>query len=231
MSFIVPRAQGRCSTPGCDYDTQGFVIASPEGTCQKCEYQAFPNRFHGCLFCRRPMRGLRATCRPCVDGFCEFIRECFPLERQDFDAFVESQFSNETSATIEKQIQDSAYSLTCKSLQICKPLGEWPGRPEYISAPGVAWPGFYAGFLSLGAGRACHQWVRPHLRFLEDGVDFSKAYQEVNCSAKCLARGLYDCYGIDVHAIVQIRIADSRYAECDKTSLERQRLTKTHVLF
>lgn len=37
----------------CSFDGVYGYTYSPEGLCQKCEFQQYPNRFTACLFCRR----------------------------------------------------------------------------------------------------------------------------------------------------------------------------------
>ena len=61
-----------CSRDDCDFD--GFYLCkySPEGYCTDCEIKCFPERFHGCLFCRRPQEcGL--CCLSCRTGFVDWI--------------------------------------------------------------------------------------------------------------------------------------------------------------
>lgn len=46
---------------------------SSEGLCYNCEVLKFPNRFRGCMFCKRPIRG-KNSCTICADGFEEWLK-------------------------------------------------------------------------------------------------------------------------------------------------------------
>jgi hypothetical protein len=46
---------------------------SDEGMCLNCEILKYPERFHGCGFCKRPIRE-KFSCTICSDGFVEWIR-------------------------------------------------------------------------------------------------------------------------------------------------------------
>ncbi len=57
---------------GCDF--YGFYLCtySSEGLCDDCEINAFPERYHGCLFCRRP-QNFGMCCLDSGDAFTKWI--------------------------------------------------------------------------------------------------------------------------------------------------------------
>lgn len=52
---------------GCEFD--GFYLArySKEGLCRKCEFKTFPERYHGCMFCRKAMPSGTGVFAPLVN--------------------------------------------------------------------------------------------------------------------------------------------------------------------
>lgn len=51
----------------------GHSIFSPENLCIDCEIRTYPDRFHGCGFCKRPIRE-KFSCMICSSGFVEWVR-------------------------------------------------------------------------------------------------------------------------------------------------------------
>src|SRR5579872_4711262 len=49
-------------------------IFSIEGLCIDCEIITYPERFHGCGFCRRPIRE-KFSCTTCTNGFIEWVND------------------------------------------------------------------------------------------------------------------------------------------------------------
>jgi hypothetical protein len=55
---------------GCDFDGFYLCTYSPEGLCKDCESKQFPERYHGCCFCRKAIK-YSLTCGNCEEGFRE----------------------------------------------------------------------------------------------------------------------------------------------------------------
>ena len=54
----------------CNFDGYYLARYSPEGLCTKCELRQFPDRFHGCSFCRSPLsKDSGPSCLWCSTGF------------------------------------------------------------------------------------------------------------------------------------------------------------------
>src|SRR5437879_6272581 len=56
------------------YTDKGISVFSPERLCIDCEIQMFPERFHGCGFCKRPIRE-KFCCLICSNGFVEWVKD------------------------------------------------------------------------------------------------------------------------------------------------------------
>lgn len=82
--------QGCSNIKNCGFD--GFYLCkySPEGLCNGCEKKFFPDRFHGCIFCRSPVKsyyGLCSdTCSSCRNDFPTWVYQntSFASDRQKF---------------------------------------------------------------------------------------------------------------------------------------------------
>ncbi len=63
-----------CSNLGKGCDFNGFYLCSysEEGLCKNCEIDEYPERFHGCIFCRRVHHG-GYCCYSCSDGFYKWV--------------------------------------------------------------------------------------------------------------------------------------------------------------
>lgn len=63
-----------CSRPECSFS--GFYLCpySPEGFCEECEIKYYPDRFNGCMFCRRPVEHYKC-CDECGDGFKFWVKK------------------------------------------------------------------------------------------------------------------------------------------------------------
>ena len=53
---------------------KGIDIFSPEKLCIDCEIKSFPDRFHGCGFCKRPIRE-KFSCMICSSGFIDWVKD------------------------------------------------------------------------------------------------------------------------------------------------------------
>ncbi|KKL83336.1 hypothetical protein LCGC14_1975760, partial [marine sediment metagenome] len=63
---------------GCDFNGFYLCTYSPEGLCTHCEIKQFPERYRGCLFCRRPLK--YDCCLTCGSGFEEWIKKHTNIE-------------------------------------------------------------------------------------------------------------------------------------------------------
>jgi hypothetical protein len=101
-------------------------IFSVEGLCIDCEIRSFPERFHGCGFCKRPIRE-KFCCTTCSNGFIEWVNYSI----HPMDSFSEI-------------IKRSAPELVNRSIY---------DMPELVNTKFILrtddgyykWPGFYAG--------------------------------------------------------------------------------------
>jgi hypothetical protein len=57
----------------CDFDGFYLCTYSREGLCDDCEYKEFPERFRGCLFCRRVLPMQLSICFECQSGFQSWL--------------------------------------------------------------------------------------------------------------------------------------------------------------
>jgi hypothetical protein len=105
------------------------TVLSPEGYCLNCEIRKRPDRFHGCAFCRRPLRDLFA-CTTCRIGFAEWIRDVIPPETIILKS-VREQAKRIVTGIIESGYIDNREFLYRESQLMCR------------------WPGFYAGPLNV----------------------------------------------------------------------------------
>lgn len=104
---------------------QGKSIFSPEMLCIDCEILCYPSRFHGCAFCKRPLK-TKFCCSICSDGFVSWVHEMIhPVD------------------TVSRLIRMSAHNL------IDKMVSDLPvENRQFIlrNDDGLyRWPGFYAG--------------------------------------------------------------------------------------
>lgn len=101
-------------------------IFSVEGLCIDCEIAMFPERFHGCGFCKRPIRE-RFCCTTCSNGFTEWINNSIhPIN--GFNEMIKRSASDLIDRTIYDlpQIENNRFILRTDD--------------GYYK-----WPGFYGG--------------------------------------------------------------------------------------
>lgn len=114
------------------------TMLSPDGLCLKCEIHEHPERFHGCAFCRRPLRNLYA-CTVCRLGFTEW------LNGMGLDN------NHNHSHSVMSKIIGSGYIANREFVYI-----------ESQSLTDYEWPGFYAGLISMNTQNAfLPAWVIP----------------------------------------------------------------------
>lgn len=100
-------------------------IFSTDSLCIDCEIRMYPDRFHGCGFCKRPIRE-RFSCVICSDGFIEWIKNVI----QPIDS-------------LSMMIRQSANGLLDRSIHDL-PID----HHKFIVRNDdgyYRWPGFYAG--------------------------------------------------------------------------------------
>jgi len=101
-------------------------IFSVEGMCIDCEIMNYPERFHGCGFCRRPIRE-KFSCTICTDGFVEWVKAyVYPMD--NFSELIKRSAPDLIDYTIYNlpQIQNTKFILR-------------------VDDGYYKWPGFYAG--------------------------------------------------------------------------------------
>ena len=60
---------------GCEFGGYYLCTYSKEGLCKQCEIKQFPERFHGCLFCRGALPLILYICLDCNAGFKNWVQE------------------------------------------------------------------------------------------------------------------------------------------------------------
>lgn len=125
---------------------RSLTLLSPENECIDCEIQSHPERFHGCAFCRRPLRDLFA-CTPCRIGFAEWIKESINSDTIAL-SIIKRQANNIVLGIIESGYIENR---------------EFIYRPDETSY--FKWPGFFAGMSNCtenGERKAyLPTWVKP----------------------------------------------------------------------
>lgn len=134
-------------------------IFNKEQLCLKCELNNYPQRFHGCGFCKRPIKK-SFCCKICADGFIEWIKNwILPIDSQEkkFDDMIHDLLKNikqnENSFIIREN--DNLYK----------------------------WSGFYAGFINRFSTdkKDCQPiWIIPKLtqRYAFTSANKKKLLQE-----------------------------------------------------
>lgn len=103
----------------------GHAFFSPDSLCIDCEIRIHPDRFHGCGFCKRPIRE-RFSCVICSAGFVEWVKEVIhPID---------------SLSMIIRQSADKLLDKTIYDLPIEQHRFIMRTEDGYYK-----WPGFYAG--------------------------------------------------------------------------------------
>lgn len=127
---------------------KGISIFSPELLCIDCEIEQFPERFHGCGFCKRPIRE-KFSCIICTNGFVDWVKDVIqPLD------------------TLSVMIRMAAKQLLDKTIYDLTESHRFILRTDdgYYK-----WPGFYAGITDRFTGFDSERgncfpiWVIPRL--------------------------------------------------------------------
>jgi hypothetical protein len=113
--------QGCVNKEKCGFE--GFYLCrySEEGLCKNCEIEQFPERYHGCMFCRRPQMYID-VCLECKSGFENWVEKYTDIiEKSHCYITVHRLCSNENKIVNHKFIIH-------------------PAEPIFYK-----WPGFYCG--------------------------------------------------------------------------------------
>lgn len=102
---------------------RGYNIFSRELLCIDCEILVFPGRFHGCGFCKRPIRE-KFSCTVCSNGFIDWVKES--IDPQDI-------ISNKVCNSASDLISDTIESDESRQFILRTNDGNY------------SWPGFYGG--------------------------------------------------------------------------------------
>lgn len=105
---------------------KNIQIFCTEELCIDCEIKKYPERFHGCGFCKRPIRE-RFSCTICSEGFVEWVKTSMhPMD------------------TLSEFVRRSASDLVNRSIYDLYDLD----NSQFIMREDdgyYKWPGFYAG--------------------------------------------------------------------------------------
>ncbi len=108
--------------------TNKEYIFSVENLCINCEILKFPERFHGCGFCKRPIRE-KFSCSICSNGFVLWIKDVInPLDP------LSICLRNSAYALVEKSIHSDEIKHMNQHKFIMRTTDGY-----------YKWPGFYAG--------------------------------------------------------------------------------------
>ena len=104
---------------------EGFYLCtySREGLCDECEFKKFPQRYQGCMFCRRPQKMYSNVCSICKSGFEKWVSTYTNVENK------------------QKFGYNRGYHELLHSLSHLK--FEFIGNKT--KGWGYTWPGFYCG--------------------------------------------------------------------------------------
>ena len=98
---------------GCNFPENYFCIYSPEGLCYNCQLLQFPERYHGCCFCREAI-DLGLICYGCKEGFEEWALNLFYYTKSDKSTSCSTITSNDETYDWEiwKNVNNGIHSLT-----------------------------------------------------------------------------------------------------------------------
>lgn len=116
---------------------------SPEQLCIKCEIVKFPERFHGCAFCRKPLRCAFACCA-CRIGFAEWVKKVIPKENLMFCGVRKNAMK-----TVTFLLRDGSM-INREFINSFNPDASDTDRLVGLVSC-LEWKGFYAGITNIGA--------------------------------------------------------------------------------
>lgn len=131
-------------------------IFSSEGLCYNCEVLEFPNRFHGCMFCKRPIRE-KNSCTICTDGFEEWIKS--EIDMIGMMGYIIKKIArrllNEKNIHINDDSNDKQFIMR--------------NDDNFYN-----WPGFYVGNNNECSDTFYPIWIIPKLTKKLDYLDIEK---------------------------------------------------------
>lgn len=123
---------------------EGQLLLSPDGLCLSCEIVEYPGRFHGCAFCRKPLRNM-FSCTICRQGFTNWIITTILSEHMNIIML------RKRANKLANKIIESGYIQNKEFIY-----------RESQSFLDTEWPGFYAGVLNLSAENIYYPtWIVP----------------------------------------------------------------------
>lgn len=138
-----------CKNVGISCDFKGYYLCkySPEGFCLDCEMKMFPDRFSGCGFCGKAIRG-SSYCAGCKGNFCDWLFDLFYNKNENSKSTIQyfaSQSDDETNdwklwSIVQKGINGIVNHYSKNKI----PVREFV-KPKPYNGASVAsqWPGFY----------------------------------------------------------------------------------------
>lgn len=168
---------------GCKESGYYLVTYSKEGLCHDCELKQFPERWYGCIFCRKAIN-FNNACHSCEQGFKSWASEFFKIMKKHPKSKI-----NETEDR-RSFIHDTRYVryLITDNDQAQKLPFLVAERPDYWGQ----WPGFHVGGL---------KWVKPDPHDFDQPIDMSDMISEN--FIKVYVREL-EKFGIFIYNDVQI---------------------------
>lgn len=135
-----------CANFGKGCNEGGYYLASysPEGLCHECELKQFPERFHGCFFCRYAIYLSSGMCMACSKGFTSWAENIF-------SSYKRKTFAND----VVLGLHSMKNNYTIKKVSFL--FQEFPDLWK-------SWPGFYAGD---------KKWLKPDPSEFKDKIDVS----------------------------------------------------------
>lgn len=135
-----------CVNAGKGCNEHGYYLAtySPEGLCHECDLKQFPERYHGCFFCRYTIYLDSGMCTACEKGFRSWAK-------QVFSSYQRKSFENDIDMGLH--VMSNNYKIPKVSFLIQEFPDLW-----------ATWPGFYAGD---------NKWIKPDPVELSSQIDVS----------------------------------------------------------
>ncbi len=180
---------------------------SQEGLCFNCEVRDFPERYHACGFCKRPLK-YKFSCSICTDGFNEWIKsQIHPTDTQ-----------TAILRTIGKSILNVPLEM----------LNNMDNKHFIIRTKDsfFKWPGFYAGPLNdVRDNQYMPRWIIPKLSIASRSSSYT-----IKLSMKYYETLLIDILKsnhIDIYAHIQIDISELDESQIKTINSHDTRYIKT----
>ncbi len=109
----------------CDFKGFYFCPYSKEGLCEECEVKRFPERFHGCLFCRT-YRKYSGVCLDCTSDIQQWFR-CM-AEGEEYNPKEYDPLCNNVTMGMFSLLNEKKYQIQIPFINIERdPFAKWPG--------------------------------------------------------------------------------------------------------